>query len=104
MKNILTFEEFLNESAINKSTNESAKTKLEDYTEGSFIHFKNGEVNEASQPKFEVGKKYKHDKFGEFVVIELMPNSTTRVQFKKEPKGETSIIAGYGSDGYPEVK
>lgn len=61
-------------------------------------------VNEASQQRFEVGKKYKHSKFGEFEVLELMPNSTTRVQFKKEPKGETSIIAGYGSDGYPEVK
>lgn len=61
-------------------------------------------VNEASQQRFEVGKKYKHSKFGEFEVLELMPGQTTRVQFKKEPKGETSIIAGYGSDGYPEVK
>jgi hypothetical protein len=145
----------------NESTNENAKTKVEDYTEGSFIHFKNGEVwivvkpglrasnsrkksdevaakpynkiakdrnvslsvdlsldylnanitkivneevNEASQTKFIVGKKYKHDKFGEFVVIELMSGQNTKVQFKKNPKGETSIIAGWGSDGYPEVK
>lgn len=61
-------------------------------------------VNEASQPRFEVGKKYKHSKFGEFEVLELMPGQTTRVQFKKEPKGETSIIAGWGSDGYPVIK
>ena len=60
-------------------------------------------LNEAKQVKFEVGKKYKHDKFGEFEVIELMSGQHTKVQFKKEPKGETSIIAGWGSDGYPEV-
>jgi hypothetical protein len=61
-------------------------------------------INEAKQAKFEVGKKYKHDRFGEFEVIELMSGQNTKVQFKKEPKGETSIIAGWGSDGYQEIK
>ena len=41
-------------------------------------------VNEASQQRFEVGKKYKHSKFGEFEVLELMPAQTTRVQFKNQ--------------------
>jgi hypothetical protein len=31
-------------SNANESTNENAKTKVEDYTEGSLIHFKDGEV------------------------------------------------------------
>ena len=104
MKHIKTFEGFLDEAKkglwanilVDKPGKPMNYIGLDDILIES--------VNEASQQRFEVGKKYKHSKFGEFEVLELMPGQTTRVQFKKEPKGETSIIAGWGSDGYPVVK
>ena len=60
-------------------------------------------LSEDKHPNFQVGKRYMHKRHGEFEVIELMRGQNTKVQFKKEPKGETSIIAGWSSEGYPKI-